>query len=391
MLDSAIETHRWLFVMSLNFDDQRCGTFDITSSSVVAARDPGGDLDGWVDGRPGRHRRSGVASSVWDARGSGLGVIALAALAVVGSMAAFARAQRRLLRVGGTDLHLAAVTAVTYAGNAISVSLPLAGAGAGTAFSFRQFRHRGADQAVASWALGMSGLISSFAFGVVLAAGALTSGNPAAGAFGLIGVVLSVAPGVVVLLALRHQPARQLISRVAVTLICGLSRLAKRPTAQPRPVVDSFLDRFAQISVPAVYFAEVFGLLLGNWVMDGLGLAFAIRATGAAIPWRGLFLAYGAGIGAAIVPLTPGGVGVVEVALSGALVAAGLHGPRSLAAVVVYRLISFWLVAAAGSVAFAALSRSGRADSKHLGDRGDEHKHRDFATKQGDDHVEAAA
>jgi len=44
------------------------------------------------------------------------------------SMAAFARAQRRLLRGGGIDLQLVSVVAVTYAGNAISVSLPVAGA-----------------------------------------------------------------------------------------------------------------------------------------------------------------------------------------------------------------------------------------------------------------------
>ena len=118
--------------------------------------------------------------------------------------------------------------------------------------------------------------------------------------------------------------------------------------------------------------------------MDVLCPAFDIGATGAAIPWQGLFLAYGAGIGAAIVRLTPGRVDFVEVALSGAVVAAGLHGPHSLAAMVVYRLISFWLVATAGWVAFAALSRSARTDRKHLGDHGHENG-------SSDDHVEAAA
>lgn len=44
------------------------------------------------------------------------------------SMTAFARAQRRLLRGGGIDLRFVSVVAVTYAGNAISVSLPVAGA-----------------------------------------------------------------------------------------------------------------------------------------------------------------------------------------------------------------------------------------------------------------------
>jgi putative heme transporter len=282
----------------------------------------------------------------------------LALLAETSSMGAFARAQRRLLRAGGLNLHLTSVTAITYAGNAISVSLPIAGAEAGTAFAFGQFRHRGADPALATWALAVSGLISSFTFGMVLAGGALASGSAALAALGVIGAAVSVAPGVIALLALRYPPARRCISWAATAVIGGLSRLTHRGLAQPRTLVDVFLDRLAGVTLPARYFAEVVALLLTNWVMDCLCLAVAIRATGAAIPWHGLFLAYGAGAGAAIVPLTPGGVGAVELALSAALVGAGLQAPHALAAVVVYRLISFWLVAAVGFGILAALSRS---------------------------------
>src|ERR1700756_4778533 len=63
----------------------------------------------------------------------------LGLVAESGSMATFARSQRRLLKVGGTKVHLSSVLAVTYAGNAISVSLPLAGPEVSTAFTFRQF------------------------------------------------------------------------------------------------------------------------------------------------------------------------------------------------------------------------------------------------------------
>src|SRR5258708_678897 len=107
--------------------------------------------------------------------------LVLALVAEAGSMAAFARTQRRLLRAGGTPVHLSSVMAVTYAGNAISVSLPLAGPELSPAFSFRQFISRqGIDPAVAAWALAVSGIVSSFAFGVVLAGGAIVSGNTTA-------------------------------------------------------------------------------------------------------------------------------------------------------------------------------------------------------------------
>jgi uncharacterized membrane protein YbhN (UPF0104 family) len=48
--------------------------------------------------------------------------IPLAVFCEFASMAAVARSQRRLLRAGGTKLHLGSVMAVAHAGNAISAS-----------------------------------------------------------------------------------------------------------------------------------------------------------------------------------------------------------------------------------------------------------------------------
>lgn len=189
------------------------------------------------------------------------------------SMAAFARAQRRLLRGGGIDLQLVAVVAVTYAGNAISVSLPVAGPGVGTAFAFRQFRRRGADLATASWALVVSGLISSFAFAPVVAGGAIASGNGSAAAMGLAVATLALTPIVAFLLALRYQAARRFINHTTTPVVKSLNRLRKRPETGPVPAFDSFLDRLASIKLPGLHYAEVVLLLLWNWVGDCLCLA----------------------------------------------------------------------------------------------------------------------
>jgi uncharacterized membrane protein YbhN (UPF0104 family) len=62
------------------------------------------------------HPLAGFAHPDW--RWLPLGLVAES-----GSMATFARSQRRLLKVGGTKVHLGSVLAVTYAGNAISVSV----------------------------------------------------------------------------------------------------------------------------------------------------------------------------------------------------------------------------------------------------------------------------
>ena len=105
----------------------------------------------------------------------------------------------------------------------------------------------------------------------------------------------------------------------------------------------------------------VTGLALANWLADAAVLAVSIRAAGAAVPWHDLLLVYGSGIAAQSLNITPGGLGVTEGTLSVALVATGLHASQALAAVLLYRLASFWLVASAGWLVLLWLRHRQRA------------------------------
>jgi putative heme transporter len=94
-----------------------------------------------------------------------------------------------------------------------------------------------------------------------------------------------------------------------------------------------------------------------NWAFDLLCLAFCIKATGAHVPWWGIVLAWAAGSGGAALNLTPGGLGVVEVALTGALVALRVPSTAALTAVLLYRTITFWLAIVVGWPIYWRLSR----------------------------------
>jgi uncharacterized protein (TIRG00374 family) len=86
-------------------------------------------------------------------------------------------------------------------------------------------------------------------------------------------------------------------------------------------------------------------------------------AVDSTIPWKGLLLAYGAGQLAATLPFTPGGLGVVEGSITFALVAFGGSHISTVDAVLMYRVISFWLVLLIGWVFWAQLAyqvRKGR-------------------------------
>ncbi len=285
--------------------------------------------------------------------------VPLALLAEASSMGAFARMQRRLLRVGGLRLRLISTLAVTYAGNAVSLSLPVAGGAASAGFVFHQFRRLGADAPTASWALGASWAISTFTFGVTLAAGALTTGNGVAALAGLLSALALVLPLVMALAGVRRGWVHATLVRWATWAQRAARRWGSHENEEaPLVPVDEFLQGLASIRMPFVSAVETFGLSLWNWTGSVLCLVCCILATGGAVPWHGLLLAYGAGAGAALVPLTPGGVGVVELALSAALVVAGMHGPHAVAAVLVFRLVSFWLVVAIGWAVMAFLFRS---------------------------------
>ena len=73
-----------------------------------------------------------------------------------------------------------------------------------------------------------------------------------------------------------------------------------------------------------------------------------VLAVGAAVPWHDLLLVYAAGITAKSLAVTPGGLAITEGAISVSLVASGLRASQALAVAVLYRIVSFWLVAVAG-------------------------------------------
>jgi uncharacterized protein (TIRG00374 family) len=93
-------------------------------------------------------------------------------------------------------------------------------------------------------------------------------------------------------------------------------------------------------------------LVVGRLGFDFLCLLGALRATGSQPrPWL-VLLAYSAAGVIALIPATPGGLGIVEASLSGLLVLAGVSGRSAVLATLAYRLAEYWLPMVAGLVAY---------------------------------------
>ena len=125
--------------------------------------------------------------------------------------------------------------------------------------------------------------------------------------------------------------------------------------------MQDLLDQLTVLRLPPRDRLPLVLLALTNWLVDCLCLAAAIRSVGAPIPWHGLLLAYLTAAGATTLAVTPGGLGTVEIALTAALIAAGLDAPHALAATLLYRLASLWIPAIGGWVTYAVLAPRRRA------------------------------
>ncbi len=200
-----------------------------------------------------------------------------------------------------------------------------------------------------------------------MAGGGLASGNVLAAAVAVPGGVLAVAVLVAFAAAARRAGLRGALEWPAVWSLRRGSRLARRPVADPGQVIRVWAGRLGELQLSLAGWTMVIALAVGNWLGGAGVLAVSILAVGAAVPWHDLLLAYGVGIAAQSFSITPGGLGVTEGTLSLALVAAGMRASQALAAVLLYRLASFWLVALAGWLILIWLSHPWRHDSSSPG------------------------
>ena len=279
----------------------------------------------------------------------------LAVASEVISLTAFGLSRKLLLQVNGRRASFSSVMAITYAANALSISIPFAGAELAVIFSYRQFRRHGVDAATTGWMLAMSAIFSSSALALLLVIGALAGNASLASAAGFLGAFIFIVPAVTVLLALRYQVFRRFLHQ-AIAWLVGLSRRVFGVPAHGVDGLDEFLDRVASLRLSRPGYVEVFGLAVLNWTADCGALACAIRATGQSVPWHSLLLVYGAGAAVGSTGITPGGFALVELALTAALTAAGLPRSSALAAVLAYRLVNFWMILIGGWMLMALLA-----------------------------------
>lgn len=81
----------------------------------------------------------------------------------------------------------------------------------------------------------------------------------------------------------------------------------------------------------------------GNWLLDAAALWVLLAAFGSTTHRGVVLTVYGVGNPRALLPITPGGPGIVESVMVSSLIAFGTPAPIALLGVIGWRLMKFWL------------------------------------------------
>ena len=275
------------------------------------------------------------------------------------SFVCFAGLQYELLRSGGLAPPEGPLLSMTFASQSITNSLP-GGSAVSAVYGFRWFRRFGADDPLAAWSMVGTVVASTVSLSLVATGGlALATGEGAS--LDLVPVIVGV---FVVTMAIG---ALFVYERPLFVVVTWAIRGSHKLTGRPRGDVAAQIERIMQlVTTVRLGWQQVVRIMLwgcANWLFDCACFAMMFLAVHADIPWKGILLAYGAGQLAANLPFTPGGLGVVEGSITIALVAFGGAQTSTLDAVLMYRLISFWLTLPVGWVLWGQLAyqvRKGR-------------------------------
>ncbi len=280
-----------------------------------------------------------------------VGWIIVAAVLEWVSLSMFARQQRSLLGALDVSMTFPRALAVTYARSAISISMP-AGSAISAGFAFQQYRKSGATNDKAAAVMVLSGVVSFIGLGTLYVAGI----------FGLIASGPQAA-------FRAHPTLIYAIGALAVFIVAAwiLRRRASFTRPAPRTEISAPAGRGDRLRASLVRTVEAGrslrgrdwgvagGFAIANWLLDLLCLAATARAFSLPV---GLFAISTMYLGVQIIrqlPITPGGIGLIETGLLAGLTHAGAGAGAATAAVLTYRVFSCWLIIPLGGLAWLGL------------------------------------
>jgi hypothetical protein len=244
----------------------------------------------------------------------------------------------------------------------VSNVLP-AGSAASSALGFKLLTSSGVPGPDAGFALATAGLGSAVVLNLILWVGLIASipgqgVNAAYGSAALVGVILMlVATGLVVGLIDGQGRAERSIKWIATKLRMNPDNAAD--------VLRQLGFRLQGLAREPGLKERVFVWALLNWLLDMAALWVFLLAFGANVDLRGLIVAFGLANIMAVVPITPGGLGIVEGIFIPTLVGFGLTRSIATVGVLSYRIAQYWMPLIVGAIVYLSLRVGPWAIDRH--------------------------
>jgi uncharacterized protein (TIRG00374 family) len=277
----------------------------------------------------------------------------------VAALLAYSGLTRSVLpqRSGERRLRFFTIFRINMSSLAVSHVLP-GGTAPGTAVAYRLLTEQGVSGTDAGFALATQGLGSALVLNAILWVALvisipLTGFNPLYGTAALVGAVLLGAFAALVYLLTRGQQRADAVLRSVARHLPFLNE----DTASR--VVAHLVERLATLASDRPLLLRAIGWAAANWLLDAASLWVFVAAFGHLVSPVSLLVCYGLANVLAALPITPGGLGVVEGVLTSTLVGFGTPRTVALLGVISYRLINFWLPIPVGGAAYLSLRVEG--------------------------------
>ena len=236
-------------------------------------------------------------------------------------------------------------------------SLVPGGSAASSALGFRMITLAGANGRDAGFALATAGIGSAVVLNLILWFGLIVSipgrgVNAFYGTAAIFGIIIMlIAAGVVLGLIDRQGRAEQFLRWIARRLHFDQDKAGE--------VAVHLGDRLRGLAAEPGLLVRVLSWALLNWVLDIIALFVFVRAFGGSVDIVGLIISFCLANIFASIPITPGGLGIVEGIYIPSLVGFGLTTTTATVSVLSYRLVQFWLPILVGGACYLSL-RFGR-------------------------------
>lgn len=274
----------------------------------------------------------------------------LAAVAAMSlSMLAQAEVMVALLRPAGVPVKRTSANALGLSANAWSSTFP-GGPAISAAMIFREQMKWGATGVIASWYLVISGALSGASM-AILGFGAVFFLQANVHVFSLTASLIALIALTVAANWVARHPDK--VQAGLLSAMTWFNRKRKKPLDRFHDQIRNFSDQLRAVDLSPKWLGYAVSVSLLNWVLEIICLFLCILAIGAEPSVAGAVLAF---ITAKLIgqaQITPGGLGPVDITLTTMLVGtAGLGSGQAVAAVIVFRMISFALLTLVGWLVF---------------------------------------